>query len=356
VPDRRGLSRVDVDPAPGGGAPATRPRFSPRVHTVSLAARARAMLRPVVFAARRTRQRIGRIVRPPIPWNGVHDPALLRFPPWSGVAGGSFQHDFLGIKTDGRFRPQVRPDPAGPIETRYPAPHGAYFELAFLLDTVYRAALRPSFTVVELGAGYGHWLVVAHHARRRTSGGAIRLVGVEMVERHVVWMRAHFEHNGIDPADHRIVHAAVSDRDGIAWYRPEENPWLDYGQTVVDRAPAKGTVLGSRDLVRVEALALDRLLRETGSVDLLHADLQGEEGRALASAVDALGRHVGRIVCATHSRRIHRDLRRRFVDAGWRIVDDFRCHRRERTRLGDVQFLDGLLTLVNPGRARAEDL
>ena len=312
--------------------------------------RIRALLRPAVFAARRARQRVGRVLRPPVPWNGVQDPALLRFPPWTGVADGRFQYDFLGIRTDPRFRPQVRPDPAGPLVTRYPAPHAGYFELAFVLDAVARAAARPTFTVLELGAGYGYWLAIAHRARRLTSPGAIRLVGVEMVERHVEWMRVHFENNGIDPAEQRIVHAAVSDRDGTAWYRPEANAWLDYGQTVIGRSADGAAPRASRELVPVPAVALGRLLGETGDVDLLHADLQGEEGRALGSALDELCLRVERIVCATHSRRIHCELRERFRSAGWRIVDDDRCRRRERTRLGDVQFLDGLLTLVNPRR------
>jgi len=317
-------------------------------------ARIRALLRPAVFAARRARQRVGRVLRPPVPWNRVHDPALLRFPPWTGVADGRFQHDFLGIRTDPRFRPQVRPDPAGPLVTLYPAPHAGYFELAFVLAAVAEAAARPTFTMLELGAGYGYWLAIAHRARQRTSSGTIRLVGVEMVERHVEWMRVHFEHNGIDPTQHRILHAAVSDRDGTAWFRPEENAWLDYGQTVIDRSGEGASARASRGLVAVPAIALDRLLDETGEVDLLHADLQGEEGRALGSAVDPLSRRVGRIVCATHSRRIHRELRERFQHAGWRIVDDYRCRKRERTRLGDVQFLDGLLTLVNPRRTGEE--
>jgi FkbM family methyltransferase len=154
-------------------------------------------------------------------------------------------------------------------------------------------------------------------------------------------MRHHFENNGIDPSKHRIIHAAISDRPGVVWYRPEENAWLDYGQTVVGRTEANG-------LVAVPALPLKQLLREIGEVDLLHADLQGEEGRALPDAIVELTTHVRRIVCATHSRRIHEDLRQWFTRMRWRIVDDFQTRKRERTRLGDVQFLDGLLTLINP--------
>ncbi len=303
--------------------------------------RLRALLRPAVFAARRARQRIGRVLRPPVPWDGIHDPALTRFEPWTGISDGRFQHDFLGVKTDPRFRPQTRPDPPGPVATRYPAPHAGYFELAFVLAAITAARARETFTVLELGAGYGYWLAVAHRARKLTSDKPIRLIGVEMVEQHVQWMRVHFANNGIDPEEHRIVHAAISDQDGTAWYRPEENAWLDYGQTVVGRTEAKG-------LVPVPALALSKLLEETGPVDLLHADLQGEEGKALGSAIDALGAAVRRIVCATHSRKIHRYLRDTFHHAGWRIVDDYEFRKRERTRLGDVQFLDGLLTMINP--------
>ena len=304
-------------------------------------ARIRALLRPAVFAARRARQRIGRVLRPPVPWSGVHDPALTGFEPWSGIADGRFQHDFLGVKKDPRFRPKTRPDPPGPLVTVYPAPHAGYCELSFVLAAIVEARSRETFTVLELGAGYGYWLAVAHRARKLTSDKPIRLVGVEMVEQHVRWMRMHFENNGIDPSEHRIVHAAISDRDGTAYYRPEENAWLDYGQTVVGRTEAKG-------LVPVPALALTKVIEETGPVDLLHADLQGEEGKALGSAIEELGKQVRRIVCATHSRKIHRALRATFHHAGWSIVDDYDFRRRERTRLGDVQFLDGLLTMINP--------
>ena len=306
-----------------------------------LRARLRALLRPAVFAARRARQRIGRVLRPPVPWNGVHDPALQSYEPWTGIADGRFQHDFLGVKTDPRFRPQLHADPPGPLTTRYPSPHAGYFELAFVLQAITEAKERATFTVLELGAGYGYWLAVAHRARKRTSEKPIRLVGVEMVERHVTWMRAHFENNGIDPKEHLILHAAVSDKDGVAYYRPEENAWLDYGQTVVGRTDAGG-------IVPVLALPLARILEETGHVDLLHADLQGEEGKALPSAINELTSNVRRLVCATHSRNIHKELRDKFTRANWRIVDDFNFRKRERTRLGDVQFLDGLLTMINP--------
>ena len=46
-------------------------------------------------------------------------------------------------------------------------------------------------TVIELGAGYGRWLVAAHHAARSLSVDPVRLIGVEMVGRHFDWMHEH---------------------------------------------------------------------------------------------------------------------------------------------------------------------
>ena len=104
---------------------------------------AKRALRPLVFRLRLGIQRLGRLVRPVVPWDGKHHPALLRFPPWSGQADGTFVYDFLGIKTDPRFRPQFRPQPAGSLQTAYPPPHNVYFELAFVLESVLEAADAP---------------------------------------------------------------------------------------------------------------------------------------------------------------------------------------------------------------------
>jgi FkbM family methyltransferase len=279
----------------------------------------------------------------------------LKVKPWKGEADGRFCYDFLGIKTDPRFRPQFQPAPPGPLETRRPSPYAGYFELAFVLDSVAVAAGADNFTMLELGAGYGPWLVTAHRARQLSAGRSIRLIGVEMVAQHFEWMHDHLAHNGIDVGQHRLIHAAVSDVDGVAFYRPERKPWLDFGQTVTKRC-AKGpdliesggdeTIETSKQ-IRVPAVGLSGLLRDLERVDLLHADMQGEEGRAFPAAIEELNRHVGRLIVATHSRPIHRRLRRLLADAGWEIVFDFRCRKWERTDYGDVKFLDGLLAAVN---------
>ena len=326
---------------------------------MSLTARLKQTLRPLVFAARQARQRCGRLLRPPLAWDGRHHPALLRFEPWEGTADGTFCYDFLGVRTDPRFRPQFRPQPAGALRTEYPPPHAAYFEIAFVLDSVLAGGAGERFTMLELGAGYGPWLVLAHRATQLGTGRPTRLIGVEMVPHHFRWMHEHFRNNGIDPGEHRLLHAAVSDVAGEALYRPEPDRRLDFGQRVIRRvagakapaaaspdAPASANGAGARP-VSVPCVTLASLLEEVGDVDLMHVDIQGEELRALGPAIDRLSSRVRHLLVATHSRRIHRALRRRLGQAGWETIFDFGVRARERTPFGDVQFLDGMLAVVN---------
>jgi len=307
------------------------------------------LLRPLVFHLRRSGQKLGRILRPPVKWDGRHHELLLRFDPWKGEADGTFSYDFLGVKTDPRFRPQIRPQPSGPLQTIYPSPHNAYFELIFVLDSLLSGTDSSEFTFIELGAGYGPWLVTAHRAAQLSGDRKVKLVGVEMVPQHYEWMHDHLRQNGIDPAEHRLIHAAVSDRNGEALYQPEKDMHLDYGQHVIKRGEG-GLGQEAGDPYVVPCLALSGLLRGFESVDLVHIDIQGEELRAIREGLEELSSRVDRLIVATHSRRIHRELRSLMARSGWKCHYDFGVRKRERTEFGDVQFLDGLLAFVNPAR------
>ena len=88
-----------------------------------------------------------------------------------------------------------------------------YFEWIDLLRAV--AEPRDSFTMLELGAGWGRWLVDAWSALRLSNKEnlAIKLIGVEAEPQHFVWMQQHFRSNGLDPYQHRLIEAAVMARD-----------------------------------------------------------------------------------------------------------------------------------------------
>jgi len=283
----------------------------------------------------------------PAPRNVRHHPVLAYFPCWNGTADGRFCHDFLGIRTDPQFRSFFRPDPPGPLQTTYPIPTKDYFELTFALEAVLTAS-APRFTMVELGAGYGPWSVVASVALRRNAEVEARLIAVEMEASRCEWMHAHFRNNGLDPACHRLLHAAVSDHDDhavdVAVPGVANDYRLSLARVLAGRSIRDEKVEGA---VRVPCVSLPTLLAEVPHVDLMHMDLQRDKAAVVPHALDVLTEKVYRLV-AMHSSRIHRRLRASLRKAGWHISFDAGFRRWKETPFGTVYFLDGLLTCRNP--------
>ena len=299
--------------------------------------------RPFVRRARHAGRTLAAWIRPWVAWNGRHHPVFEKFPRWRGTADGNFLHDFLGVRTDPEFRIQFRPDPRGAVAPDYPRPGPVYFDTVFVLEAVLAAAARPGrpFTVVELGAGYGPWLVFAHAALQRLRPGApTRLVGVEMLDEHVARMRRHFVNNGLDPDEHTLLGGAVGERDGTAHYVPDPDPGEAYGHAVARRE--------GHGAVEVRRIGLHTLLEPLAQVDLMHVDIQGEEERILAPSARLLRSRVARLLVATHDRGIHRRLRKLLLREGFSCVADHGVRSRERTDYGTVVFLDGMLGFVNP--------
>ncbi len=72
--------------------------------------------------------------------------------------------------------------------------------------------------MVDLGAGFGRWLVKGATAVRQCHGDLpIRLIGVEAEPTHFEWLKQHFNDNGLDPAQHELIEAAV---DGAGTHGP----------------------------------------------------------------------------------------------------------------------------------------
>jgi len=293
-------------------------------------------LRPAVHAARRLWQRLSRLVNPWRGWSGEHHPIFERFPPWEGETDGRWMIDSLGGRTDPAFRPTYRAQPAGALQTKHPEPYAPYFELAFVLEAVADVTAERPFVMVELGAGHGAWLVTALCAARRLGHPVARLIGVEMVPHHLEWMRQHLATNGADEGQLRLVAGAVGTKDGEVRYAPIEDPSADFGQRL---DPAGGAT--------VRCYRLQTLLENEPAISLIHCDIQGAELDAFSGASQLLAERVHRILISTHSRTIHRQLRRQLETIGFDVVCDFGVRGRARTPYGDVQFLDGLLCAVN---------
>jgi hypothetical protein len=100
-----------------------------------------------------------------------HDSVFDRFECWKGFVEPGFTVNFLGVKTRDYFWTK-RSDAQTPadrlVATSLPTLDESYVEWVDLLEVVVSA--RNLFTMIELGAGYGRWLVNAAAALRCIGG------------------------------------------------------------------------------------------------------------------------------------------------------------------------------------------
>jgi hypothetical protein len=306
-------------------------------------------------------------------------PAVVNLP------GEGYMVDALGIVTDGRIH-RIGPKalPAGPRQVPLPAlvaegdEHGeGYFELIDWMVAAEEA--REQFVMISLGASYGGQLVGAYRALQLLNPLPAKLVAVEADPEGCEWTRRHFRDNGIDPDDHWIVQAAVSDSNtpvlfpigaiasGAANCVSTNEPkareiWIERIRRKGDPAAAFENLIrhGSTGLVHevtdgfsgevrfVSAVTLADLLANFERVDLLECDMQQSEIVALPPFLDRLRRKVKRLHIGTHGEDIHRSLHRLFAGTGWEVVFNYPPNLTHDTALGRFRTNDGILTVRNP--------
>lgn len=282
-----------------------------------------------------------------------HHPVFHSFTPWSGQVEPGFGVNFLGVRTRQVYF-QIhwgKPTPGGYRQTTYSSFDEEYFEWIDLLSAVVAATDR--FTMIELGAGWGRWLVNSAIALKRL-GRTIpcQLVGVEAEPQHFQWMQVHFRDNGLDPKEHRLIEAAAHSDDGqVSFVVGNADRW--YGQSIVaDDAsvPYDPDADPSRAISKstVKAVSLATLLVPYDRVDLVDLDVQGAELAVLEAAASQLDRKVRRVHIGTHAPDIEAGLRQLFGQMGWDSQADYACGSESDTPWGRISFQDGVQSWVNP--------
>lgn len=283
--------------------------------------------------------------------------------------------DFLGVRTRTYYPDGSCYSEGDVIVNDYPPFNEEYFEWIDVLESVKEA--HDEFVMIELGAGYGTWLVRAALAVRRYHRILpFLLVGVEGEPTHFQWMEQHFHDNGLDPGEHRLFNGAVSDQDGKALFSVG-TPGLWRGQSIVNKFPKRfpkdfyrwlqvkllGTWslhkverdywTGNRYTIRAQArevssISLNTLLSSLRKVDLIDLDVQGMEYQVLGAAREQLQAKVKRVHIGTHGRDIERRLRRLFKKLGWKKINDYPCKSDCSTPHGVIKFHDGVQSWLNP--------
>jgi FkbM family methyltransferase len=280
---------------------------------------------------------------------GTH-PIFDRFTPWRGVTPPGYLTNWLGVRTATAFAVGMSEPPTGEIVSDYPQADEEIFEWIDLLETV--AAADGTFTMVELGAGYGRWVTNAA-AACRALGTAYRLVGVEAEPTHFAWMLEHLERNDVDLSAVSAIPAAVAAADGRVRFRVGAAADC-YGQRIVrsrgERADWRRNWRGRNR--RVRALSLESVLHEAridGIVDLIDLDVQSAEADVLEPAVALLDARVRRVHVGTHDPRENEErVRALFGRLGWECLADYAYSSASATPYGAIAFEDGVQSWRNP--------
>ena len=293
------------------------------------------------------------------------------FKPFSGNVPALREVDFLGTFTRHEFIAGLHPAAPEPrqVSDYYPAFDEEYFEWIDLLEAVTSA--RESFTMIELGAGFGRWTVRAAAAwRQRNPGLPFRLIAVEPEPVVFGWMRQHFADNDVDERGHSLIHAAISDAPGSAMFYiggprggpfdRHPNSW--YGQALTKDYDAAslnrpdGVYAGFKVIehssgwrsIRIPTLSLRCILKDVDRVDLIDLDIEGQELISLSHAIDDVDAKVKRLHIGTHSQEIEAGLRQLFAAHGWQCLADYSLNSTNQTPWGMIHFENGVQSWVNP--------
>jgi hypothetical protein len=100
----------------------------------------------------------------------------------------------------------------------------------------------------------------------------------------------------------------------------------------------------------VPAYSLETVCATHEFIDLVDIDVQGVEYDVLAGSFEAISWKIGVVHIGTHSKEIEKSLKKMFGAMGWLNAFAYPGHSTVQTRFGNVTFLDGVQTWVNPDR------
>jgi FkbM family methyltransferase len=321
--------------------------------------RIKSALRPIKPVLRRIRQDLGDWFDPGrqseatiqrYPGYSQADLAVFQsFPPVRVRPQAGFFVDFLGVRTRAAyanfqaFDGKVMGHPV-PYSDRL---HAETIEWIGLLKAVLDA--RGRFAAMELGAGWGPWLVGGAVAARHRGVQDVRLCGVEGDPAHFQFLVEHFRDNSLDPDAHELINASVGVEAGTVRWPIIEDPNSSWGLRPLEREDGCGSEV--RSYVDLEQFAFSDLLAREELWDLVHIDVQGGEFALVAAAADILDRRVRRMVIGTHSRKIEGDLIDFLYRRGWLLENEkpaqFTFNRATAT-LEAMTSIDGTQVWKNP--------
>jgi FkbM family methyltransferase len=285
------------------------------------------------------------------------------FNDWRGYVGPQPEGvivSWIGAQFRGEWYGQRHVPELSRFEAPIPEYGDGYFEWIDVLEAV--KAARERFVMIDIGAGYGFWGIIAATAasQRGLQEFDIRLVEAE--PQHAAWIEEALEMNGVGTGA-TVIRRAVcySEAPVPITVRSPEGLYAAnwYGQRIgwdleLERVSERyfGYTLyrgpSGYEQILVPPITVEELTRDLATIDLIDMDIQGAEREVVGNSMPTLTAKVRRIHIGTHSAEIEAELRATFAAAGWMPVWDFGCLGRRDTPFGSFDFEDGVQCWVNP--------
>lgn len=289
-----------------------------------------------------------------------HHPIFERFTGYEGARPAGQIVDLTGARFKGEWWGKHDIGALDYVHARYATLNEEYFEWCDLLEAV--DAARDTFTMVELGAGYGRWGVRGAKAALQRDLTPY-LVFVEAEPQHAAWVKEALALNGLEGA---VVEAAIAyDEEAVPFAVDTEEfsaaNW--YGQARTARLGSEtGDTYFGHKLFRSEPYGqilaptktLEQVLGGIDIVDFMGADLQGAEREVILNSMPIINERVRRAHIRTHSEEIEKICRKAFTKAGWKKVWDFALKGERDTPYGRCWFGAGVSSWINPGLSTAK--
>ncbi len=228
--------------------------------------------------------------------------------------------NFLGVVVDPKVFPPFLTGLAGQIE-QIPIPgnwHSDIAEWGAALRAVDLA--RNTFTMIELGCGWGCWMNSTGSAARR-QGLDVHLIGVEGDQGHLAFARETCDINGFYGSAVTLIHGVAAGQSGAALFPRQDIPGTEWGSQPIFNAGAgkrlKAVKSGKYDELPMVSLA--EIVAPYSRIDLLHIDIQGGEADLVSACLPTIAEKVAYMVIGTHSRQIEGRLCETLLQAGWRL-------------------------------------
>jgi hypothetical protein len=233
-------------------------------------------------------------------------------------ATSGFLTNAFGVKVCPAYLPEIIGNMGG-VEPP-PIPSNWHSDLAEFGAALFAVELaKDTFTVVELGCGWGCWLNITGLVAKRR-GLDVRLIGVEGDAGHVSFAFQSLQENGFETVEYVIHHGIASAESGFALFPNEDKSGVDWGmEAIYDLSETDAERLLETGLyTKLDRIALPDLLPSGQEyIDLLHVDIQGAEVPLLPLSMPFLNDKVAMVLVGTHSKKIESELFDCFLSAGW---------------------------------------